>query len=155
MKQSVRGYILVETITAMAILSLAAVTVQRAVQVSIQARGLAQDYSVAQLLLEQIVADQRLQPRIALGANEQGSFPAPYERFQYSWTLSEVAIPLPPLPPEIPPERIDAVRQDFRDYMGRLQVEIDWSRAGQPFSVMGETLFGPDQAWRPPVESLP
>ncbi len=155
MKRRRYGYILVETITAMAILSITAVTVQRAIQVSIHARGLAQDYTTAQFLLENTVAEQTLQPRIAIGAGASGVFPPPHERFHYAWKMTRVDIPLPAMPPGLPPEQIAAAEQAFLNYMGKLRVEISWSRGGQPVTIVGETLLSPDQAWRNPLEVAP
>ena len=155
MRRAPRGYILVETITAMAILSISAMTVQRALQVAIQARGLAQDFTTAQLLLDTLVADLSLQPRIALGATDIGDFPPPHERFHFAWRLDQVDIPLPELPPGLPPAQITAAQQAYLAYMGKLHVEIAWSRAGEPFQIVGETLLGPNQAWQPPAEGQP
>lgn len=155
MRAKRRGYILVETITAMAILSITAITAQRAIQVAIQARGLAQDYATAQLLLENLVADQSLQPRISLGAHEAGTFPAPYERFQYVWHLDPASIPFPEIPPGLPPGQVAAAEQSFIRYMGRLQVSITWSRAGQAMEIEGDTLLHPGQVWIPPEMVLP
>ncbi len=148
MKHRHRGYILIETLTAMAILSITALTVQRAIQVAIQARGLAQDYTTAQFLLENLVADQTLQPRIAIGTVDSGTFPPPNERFQYAWSLDEVAVPLPALDVQMSVARDETVEQRFLNYMGKLQVEISWSRGGQALNIAGETLLSPDQAWR-------
>jgi hypothetical protein len=143
-----RGYILVETVTAMAILSISAVTVQRALQVAIHARGLAQDYTTAQILMDNLVAERSLQPRIAVGAQSAGQFPPPHDRFHFSWRFDEVNIPLPTLPSHLPPERAAAMEQAFLSHMGKLRVDINWSRAGEPVRITAETLFSPEQAWR-------
>ena len=143
-----RGYILVETITAMAILSVTAITVQRALHVAVEARGLARDYSTAQFLLDNLVAEKRLQPRLRAGDGDSGTFPPPNERFQYRWRLEEVSLPLPELPAHYTAEQITATQTSFLGHMGRLEVTITWTRAGEPNQIVAETLLSPDQVWR-------
>lgn len=147
-----RGYILVETITAMAVLSVTAVTVQQGVYVAVQARGLSQDYTTAQFLMEQIVAAADLEPWLAPGDVHAGTFTAPNDRFSYTWIVDKVAVPLPPIPPEIAGERRAAFEAALEQFMGRLRVEIRWSRGGQPFTVEGKTLVAPGRLWRDPQE---
>jgi type II secretory pathway pseudopilin PulG len=148
------GYILVEAVVAMAVLSITAVSVQRAVQTAIVARGLAQDYTTAQFLLEGIAADRALEPRIVSGEVHSDTFPPPHERFSYSWGLEKVEIPLPqvsskstvvsaPLPSGIP------------TCLGKLHIEIAWTRGGEPFSVVAETLVSPERIWIAPRETPP
>ncbi len=148
MKNRRRGYILVETITAMAILSVTAVTVQRALYVATEARGLARDYSTAQLLLDNLVTEKTLQPRLVAGDGASGTFPPPYERFQFRWHLEEVPLSLPELPDHFQAEQITAAQRNFLGHMGRLEVSISWSRAGEPNQIVAETLLSPDQVWR-------
>ena len=37
-------------------------------------------------------------------------------------------------------------------YIGKLQVRITWTRAGQDFEAVGETLLRPGQLWTPPED---
>lgn len=148
-----RGYILVEAVTAMAILSIAAVTVQRAVQTAVQARGLARDYTSAEFLLERISADCTLEPRIAAGEVHEGTFPAPWDRFSYRWMLEKIELPLPELPGAPSPEQTAALASKVVDHMGKLHIEIAWVRGGEPFSVAADTLLSPEQTWISPMES--
>ncbi len=142
-----RGYILVEAVTAMAVLSITAVAVQRAVHTAILARGLAQDYTTAQFLLERIAADQSLQPRIAAGEMHEGIFSPPHERFSYRWSLEKVDIPMPEPPSGLAPEQRAALNSGLLSYMGKLHIEVTWTRGGEPFSADGETLMSPDRIW--------
>lgn len=142
-----RGYILVEAVTAMAILSIAAVTVQRAVHTAVLARGLARDYTTAQFLLERINADCALEPRIAAGEAHAGTFPPPDERFSYRWVLEKVDLPLPNLPSGLPPEQAAELASKVVDHMGELHIEVAWTRGGEPFSIAAETLLSPERTW--------
>ena len=150
-----RGYILVETLTAMAVLSITAAAVQQGVYTAVQARGLAQDYTTAQLLMERIVSTADLEPRLAAGDVHEGTFPPPEDRFAYTWGVEAVDVPMPSLPMEIPPEQRAGLESGFLGYMGRLRVEIRWTRGGQPVSVAGETLIAPERLWFDPLASPP
>lgn len=146
----VRGYILVETIVAMAVLSVSAAAVQQAVYTAVQARGLSQDYTTAQWLLEDLAASASLEPRLADGDVLTGTFPAPYDRFEFTRTVEKVKIPLPPLPAGLTPEQVAALEASYQDYLGRVRIEIRWFRGGQPFSIVGETLIAPGRLWLDP-----
>lgn len=150
-----RGYILVETLTAMAVLSVTAAVVQQSVYTAVQARGLAQDFTTAQFLMEGMVARAALEPSIAAGEVHTGDFPPPHARFAYSWTVERVSVASPSLPPELNPEFRAGVEAGFVAAMGRLRVEIRWFRGGQPFSVMGITLIAPERLWRDPQAGPP
>ena len=150
-----RGYILVEALTAMAVLSITALTVQRAVHTAVLARGLAQDYTTAQFLLERIAADQSLQPRIAVGEEHTGTFPPPHDRFSYRWSLEKVETTMPELPPGLAPAQRTALSSGLLTHMGKLHVEVSWNRGGEPFSADGETLLSPDRIWIDPQASPP
>lgn len=149
-----RGYILVETVTALAVLSITAVTVQRAVHTAVLARGLSQDYTTAQFLLERFAADRALEPRIAAGEVHSDTFPPPHERFAYTWSLEDIAIPPPALPP-LAPEQHEALNQALLTRMGKLRMEVTWTRGGEPFSAVAETLVSPERTWVASVEPAP
>jgi len=151
----VRGYILVETLTAMAVLSVTAAVVQQGVYTAVQARGLSQDYTTAQLLMEQLVATADLEPWLATGESHHGEFDEPNARFSYAWSVEKVAVPMPALPPELSAEQRAGFEATLRQHMGRLRVEIRWSRGGQDFDVTGETLVAPGRLWRDPRETGP
>ncbi len=150
-----RGYILVEAVTAMAVLSITAVAVQRSVHTAVLARGLAQDYTTAQFLLDRLAADQSLQPRIAAGEIHEGIFPPPHDRFSYRWSLENVDIPMPEPPLGLAPEQRAALISGLLSYMGKLRIEVTWTRGGEPFSADGETLLSPDRVWVDPQAPAP
>lgn len=145
-----RGYILVETLTAMAVLSITAATVQQAVYTAVQARGLARDYTTAQFLMDRMVAEAELEPRLAAGDTHSGTFDAPDDRFAYTWTVEQAEVPMPPLPPGLSAQQRAGLTSSFLRYMGRIRVEIRWHRGGQPFSVTGATLIAPERLWVAP-----
>ena len=60
MKNRTRGYIFVETLVAMAILSVSAIVIQESIRQAILARAQAMDYTTARFLLEKVMADRML-----------------------------------------------------------------------------------------------
>lgn len=68
------GYIMVETVVAMGLLSTGMVVIHGAIRQTIIARGQAQDFTVARFLLEEIAAEKELQPELVEGSG-QGNFP--------------------------------------------------------------------------------
>ena len=87
-----KGYILFEAVFSMAILSIAGLTFQSALQQAILTRGQAMDYTTAKFLLEQINAEIELQPQHVEG-EKSGTFPEPYNRFSYQYKISKISIP--------------------------------------------------------------
>jgi len=150
--RAAKGYIMVETLVAMAVLSISTVVIQEAVRQAILARGEAMDYTTARFLLEKVIADRMLvfeQPE----GKDEGKFQAPFERFAYSWELRMEEVPIPELPPGMPLEDVKAFKDSFVKHIGKLRVKITWSRAGTPFTAVAETLLRRNLVWMPPTES--
>ena len=94
-----RGYILVETIVAMALLSAGMVAIQGGLRQAVLVRGQARDYTQARFLMDGLIADLSLQPEHVQGS-KSGRFSGEYDRFSYTWTISRVDVPVPQgLPP--------------------------------------------------------
>lgn len=147
-----RGYIFVETLVAMAVLSISTVVVQEAIRQAILARGEAMDYTTARFLIEKVISDRMLvfeQPE----GKGQGIFDPPFERFSYSWEVLRVEIPMPELPSTMTPEEMRQFRTNYVKFIGKLGVKVTWSRAGTPFTAIAETLLRRDLVWMPPDEN--
>lgn len=143
------GYIMVETLVAMAVLSISAVAIQEAIRQAILSRGEAMDYTTARFLVEKVIADRMLvfeQPE----GKDEGKFGPPFERFAYSWELRRVEIPMPELPASMPMEEAKAFKDSYVKYIGKLRVKLTWSRAGTPFTAVAETLLRRNLVWMPP-----
>ena len=141
------GYILVETIVALGLLSICMVVIQASVRQAILTRGQAEDFTTARFLMEQQVADKELQPEIVEGAGE-GTFAPPHERFNYAWNITKVEVPLPAGAIMPAPNDSEGWR-NISNYVARYEIVVSWSRAGQPSAVTGITLFSPDKLWVP------
>ncbi len=142
------GYILFEAVFSMAVLSIAGLTFQSALQQAILTRGQAIDYTTAKFLLEQINAEIELQPQY-VEESKSGTFPEPYNRFSYQWEIRKVSIPRPELPAELPPQLRENLEKMFRDYFAKVDIWIRWQRAGIPFEVHAQNIFQPEKLWIP------
>jgi Tfp pilus assembly protein PilV len=152
MRARSRGYIMVETLVAMAILSISALVIQESIRQAIVARGQAMDYTTARFLLEKVMADRMLVYEQPEGKGE-GVFDPPFERFSYSWEVQRVEIPMPDLPTMMTPDEILFFKTNYVKYMGKLSAKVNWSRAGMAFSAAAEALLRKDLVWMPPDEN--
>ncbi len=147
------GSVLLETIAAMAVLSICAAGLHMGLRQALFNHALAQDYATAQQLLRQAVAERELQPEV-VEYKDSGTFPKPYERFQYRCDMSKVETPKLEFSREIHPDTRVLLERSYLAHMGRLRVQISWQRAGNSFTVVGETLVAPGVLWQPPEGGL-
>ena len=96
------GYIFVETVVAMGVLSLSILVIQGALRQAILTRAQAQDYTTARFLLEQVAGEQALLFQQPEGSGS-GQFPPPYDAYAYEWKIERVDIPLPERAANLPP----------------------------------------------------
>lgn len=142
------GYIFVETIVAMGVLSISTLVIQDALRQAILTRRQAQDFTTVRFLLEQLAGEQALLFQQPEGSGS-GNFPEPYEHYAYEWKIEKVDVPLPEFPPGAPPEVRAIFEEHYVDYMGKLTVRITWSRGGMEREALGETLLRPALLWLP------
>ncbi|HRI89633.1 MAG TPA: hypothetical protein PK869_15275 [Candidatus Hydrogenedentes bacterium] len=133
------GWVLMETVVAMVLLSVGLLAINRAMRESIATRALARDYTVARFLLEEKMGELEIQTVHQDGASSAGDFGDDHPRFTYSWNVSRVDMPTPEVPPELQPFLVD-VPELPEPYLGRISVTISWTRAGRDFSTTAETL---------------
>lgn len=144
------GYILVETLVALTVLSLSAMGLQRAISQATLTRGLAQDYTTVQLLAENMLSNLMLQNYMLVEMQDSGTFPPPNERFAYTLEVGKVDVPRPELPSRIPLAERQALEKRYNGWMPKVRLEITWTRAGAEQSRVFETLYGPERLWQPP-----
>lgn len=144
-----RGYVLVECVVAMAVLSITMMGIQQSLRQAIIATAMAQDYTTCRRLMENLMAEIEMEPWV-YERQEQGTFAAPNSRFTYKWEITKVEVPRPPLPEDIPKPQRDQLAQGFQGYMPKVRVEIEWVRAGLARTRVGETLLDPSRLWFPP-----
>jgi len=139
-----RGWILMETLVALVVLSVGILATNRALGESLFTRAMAQDYTQARFFLEQVMSELELQPRLAENSTGQGDFGKDYPRFSYKWNVSRVDIPVPQIPPEILLNFPDGVKLPV-PYLGKISVTVSWTRREQTFSRTADTLISPQK----------
>jgi len=137
------GYILLESAVALVLLSIGTYAVHGTIQQAITARGQAQDYTQARFLLEGLVAEIEQQPEVP-ELQRKGQFPAPNDRFSWSYSVRRVNLPLPE---PTPLANGSTVRYTTR-YLGHVNARIEWERRGQPDSESFETLISSQKFWQ-------
>jgi len=145
------GWILLETIVAMAVLSIGVVAVNRAIGEAVVTRAMASDYTQARFLLEQKLAEVEMQPLIVADTREQGNFGEAFPRFTWLWDVKAVEMPAPSLPDDV----AALIGQRFEPpvpYLGRISVTVRWTRKGNTYERVLETLIPPER-FLLPVES--
>jgi len=148
------GYILIEAMMAMALLSIGMLTIHGAIRQTIIVRGQARDYTQARLLIEDILARIEIQakgpnqPQL-MESSDSGRFKGDLSRFSWKWTISKIDVPLPPMPPDTPPEIAEAFELTV-SYVTKVDVTVSWKRSGRRFKETFETLLPPETLWLPP-----
>ena len=145
------GYILVETLVALSVLSISVVVIHNALRQAVLTRAQAHDYAAARLLLDQKLAEIELQEKVPVTARD-GAFPPPFERFRYRWEVSQIQVPMPAPPPDRQLPNWDQIMDQFQPFMGKVRIEILWSRAGIDGYALGETLLPPEKLWLPQAQ---
>ncbi len=115
------GYILIEAVVALVLLSVGAYAVHGTLRQAILTRGQAQDYTQVRFALQQVVSELELQPML----NEEersGRFPGELERFAWRYTISRVALPLPPEVMALPPEQREFAYPKGQDFLTRVHL---------------------------------
>ena len=82
------GYIFVETVVAMGVLSISVLVVQAALRQGILTRAQAQDYTTARFLLEQVAGEQALLFQQPEGSGS-GDFDAPYDNYHFEEKMEQ------------------------------------------------------------------
>ncbi|MCL4692976.1 MAG: hypothetical protein KJ060_10770 [Candidatus Hydrogenedentes bacterium] len=144
--ETASGWILVETMVALMVLSIGGVAVNRAMQDALITRAMARDLTTARFLLEQVMSELELERTLIDGASESGDFGEDYPQFVYKWNVSVVPIPQPELPPLATATLAQPVEYPV-PYLGKIHVTVSWSRAGRPFERSLETLVSPDRVY--------
>ena len=133
------GWVLIETLVAMVLLSVGVLAINRALRESLQTRAIAKDYTTARFLLDEKMGELEMQPVLNEGDSGAGAY-KDRERFSYSWSVARVDLPTPAIPAEL--------RQFFLEpptlpepHLGRITVTIKWTRVGREFDAIAETLI--------------
>ncbi len=138
------GWVLVETLVALVVLSVGVIAVNRATYEALVTRAQARDYTQARFLLEQLMSELELQPEFRDGVSASGPFGDEFPRFVWEWTVAKVEMPKPEIPGRLPIGFMDHFKFPAES-LGKVSVTVRWTRAGRPFEMTAETLVGPDK----------
>jgi len=145
-RRDLSGYILLEAIVSMAILSAGMIAVHGGMQQTLSMRGQARDYTQARFLIENLIAELDLQPQHVAGS-KSGRFAGEFARFSYQWEISRTNLPTPPTPANTKPEDIKKLTYA---YIAHVRVTLNWKRNSIQFSESAETLLTPNRLFVPP-----
>jgi hypothetical protein len=144
------GWVLIETLVALTVLSIGMLAVNRALSQGLLLRANARDYTTARFLGEAKINDLLLQPILVEGANGSGGFGEVHPQFSYKWTVSRVTLPRPKLPQGLP---IDArLMTPPVEFIGKVRLVVSWTRRGSEHETTFETMIGPDRLYTPKAE---
>ncbi|MBI5094904.1 MAG: hypothetical protein HZB26_21020 [Candidatus Hydrogenedentes bacterium] len=155
MQIQARGYILVETVVAMAVLSVSMVTIHNALGQASLAHAQARDMTQARFLLDQKMGEYTLKPALDEGENS-GEFGPELSRFHWKVTVSKIVMPdAPPAAPNL----LGLVGQQPLTppvtFLGKIVVKVAWTTGGRPFEERLETLLAPSHLQETPPNAAP
>ena len=139
------GWVLLETLAALTVLSVAIIAVNEALYESLVTRAQARDYTQARFFLDKLASELEMQPLFQDGMTQSGGFGEEHPRFSWSWSVSKADIPQPAIPQEVLlangiTELVLPVKA-----LGKVSVTVRWTRAGHEFEETIETLIGPER----------
>jgi len=142
------GYILVETLVAMAVLSISMVTIHNALGQATLTHVQARDLTQARFLLDEKMGEYRLNAALEEGDYE-GDFGAAYPRFRWKVSVTKVKLPEPPRPniEQIAPVKLAS------PFLGKIVLTVEWTTGKQPFEERLETLVPPTQFKETPARA--
>jgi hypothetical protein len=144
------GYILLEAVVSMALLSVSVVGINASLRQAILVKGEAQDYTQARFILEQQIAKMELQVQLNAIENS-GVCTGDLSRFSWRYKVSKIALPEPEIPADARPELLAQLKLGA-PYMAKLEATVTWSRSGVEHEETLETLWIPEKLWTPPME---
>jgi len=151
-----RGYILIETLTAMALLSASILTINGAMRQAAITNALARDYTHARFVLEQVVGSAELK-QIAGPTAHSGHFGGELAHYAWEYEIELIEMPAPQVSFDFnnPAHREMAERLLNEHgqlelpvhYIPKITATVYWTRGGQEFSETVETLMDPDRLY--------
>lgn len=145
------GYILLEAVVSMAVLSVSVVGINASLKQAILVKGEAQDYTQARFILEEQIAKVEIQDPLTEVENS-GRCEGDLSRFRWRYKVTKIALPQPEMP-AAPVEGRQPPKMSA-PYMAKIEVTATWSRAGVEHKETIETLWIPEKLWTPPADPL-
>lgn len=132
------GWILIETLVALTVLSIAGVALNRALFQAQVTRAQARDYTQARFMLERLISELEMQPVLVAGT-ESGDFGDAHPVF--TWTRTAERIKTPPPATAVPFSQLPPGASLPVLALGKLTATVHWTRNGRPFDESVTTLI--------------
>lgn len=145
-KPAAAGWVLMETLVSMVVLSIAVLALNRGFAEAVLTRAIARDYTQARFFLEQVAGELEMKPVHEDGATGSGGFGKEHSRFSYTWSVTKQDVPAPTLPAMTLPVQLQNAINNFEppiEYLGKISVRVRWTRAGSEYSADLETAIAP------------
>ena len=146
-----RGYILLESVVAMGVLSVGIVGINASLRQVLLTRALAEDFTRVRFYLDELVAAAELRYPVT-STEESGSY-GEESRFRWSRKIELYPIPIPPLPVELALEEALDLQQTVGQ-IAKVTVRVDWTRMGSPYSRRTVSFLPAEQVFVFPDEAL-
>jgi hypothetical protein len=144
------GYVLLEAIGAMVVLSVGIVAINEATREIMLTRAQARDFTRAGFLLEELMSGLQLRPQLTEGTF-QGKYGENVPRFRWKYVVSTVQIGGEEQVPQFavgPDGRPIAVELPVK-YMVRIVGTVSWTLKGQEYFRSTQTLCQPEKLPKP------
>lgn len=149
-----RGYILIETLTAMAVLSASILAINGAMRQAAVTNALARDFTHARFVLEQVVASVELQ-QIIVPIVRTGRYGGELAHYQWEYEVDVIEMPVPPVQfdPDNPAHAAlleHLLNEDGEielpvHFIPRITARVSWMRGGREYTETVQTLMEPDR----------
>jgi Tfp pilus assembly protein PilV len=126
------GYILLEAVAAMAVLSIGLLAVNQGMREALRTRGQARDYTQARFVLEDVMGRLLFEPLLAEGTKSGTAGEGELSRFRWSYTVSRVEIPAASMPgrPRLASRAAAVFREPPAEFMLKVEASVSLGAAG-------------------------
>jgi hypothetical protein len=149
-----RGYILIETLTAMAVLSASILAINGAMRQGAITNAMARDYTHARFVLEQVVGSVELKQGLVPTTNS-GRFGGDLSHYAWEYEITLIEMPVPAVSFDMNNPAHASLAEKLLNEDGELELPVhfipkitatvSWSRGGRVFTETVETLMDPDR----------
>lgn len=148
------GYMLLEAICAMAVLSISMIAIHAGMRQAALTRAQARDYTQVRSLLQELLAAQEVQTTLFEGVKE-GQYEGELDRFRWRTQVEYLPLPANNVPVVAPSRRGGRQKPVIQasGAMGRVTVSVKWTRGGREFSESLQTLVGQEKLYLPTTEA--
>lgn len=141
------GWILVETLVALVVLTVAVLAVNRAFGEAVLTRAIARDYTQARFFMEEVLGDLEVRPVHIDGAAGNGNFGEENPRFSYTWSVKKLPMDMPQVGAALPPAA-QRYLEEFEmpvQYLGEITVAVSWTRQERRYTEEVVTIIAPER----------